>query len=284
MDRSLRRPHTLEGSAVPHAPFSCWALAALTFVPGCVGIGTAAPLPEPVPADAARAVVFLADGAGGFQAASRSLRQVVHDEELPLRVEPVVWTHGYCRIVADQVHQSHMKMEARRLADRVRSWETTRPGQPVYLVGHSAGCALVLMAAELLPPASVERIVLLAPAVSADYDLRPALSCACRGVDVFYSERDWGYLGLGVWLTGTADRHWSPAAGRVGFRPAVSSPEDAALFGKLRQYPWNPSLTWTGNRGGHYGPYQPQFLRACVLPLLLAPLNLAGGGVGSAGE
>src|SRR5262249_11470416 len=147
------------------------------FMPGCISTGTAAPLPEPVAADAARAVVFLADGAGGFQAASRSLRQDVHDEGGPLRVEPVVWTHGYCRILADQVHQAHIKEEARRLADRVRSWETAHPGQPVYLVGHSAGCALVLMAAALLPPGSVERVVLLAPAVSADYDLRPALGC-----------------------------------------------------------------------------------------------------------
>jgi hypothetical protein len=89
---------------------------------------------------------------------------------------------------------------------------------------------------------------------------------------------------VGVLLTGTADRHWSPAAGRVGFQPTASGPEDTALFRKLRQYPWDPALAWTGNRGGHYGPYQPQFLRACVLPLLTAPLNVAGGGRGSPGQ
>jgi hypothetical protein len=119
-----------------------------------------------------------------------------------------------------------------------------------------------------LPPDSVERMVLLAPAVSATYDLRPALASCRRGVDVFYSGRDWAALGIGTALVGTADRRWSAAAGRVGFRPVADCPGDQALFARLRQHPWHPCVTWAGNAGGHYGGYQPAFLRAYVLPLL----------------
>ena len=52
------------------------------------------------------------------------------------------------------------------------------------------------------------------------------------------------------------------------------SPEDAALYSKLRQHPWNSGLAWTGNRGGHYGSYEPGFLQAFVLPLLDDRRNL----------
>src|SRR5262249_34315506 len=102
-------------------------------------------------------------------------------------------------------------------------------------------------------------------------DLRTALASTCRGIDVFYSSRDWVCLGLGTLLAGTTDRCWTlEVAGKVGFRSILNGPEDEALDAKLRQYPWDPSLTWAGHKGGHYGSHQPGFLRAFVLPLLVS--------------
>jgi pimeloyl-ACP methyl ester carboxylesterase len=214
-------------------------------------------------------VVVVADGAGGFMAASTSLRQTVAADALPLCVETFDWTHGHWRILADQVDRNHAQEEGAELARRVRAIQQDSPGVPISLVSHSAGAAVVLAAAAALPPGSVDRIVLLAPAVSADHDLRPALACARRGVDAFYSRNDVLYLGLGMAIFGNADRERTATAGRVGFRPVYCGPEDAALYAKFRQYPWDLCLEWTGNHGGHYGPYQPGFLRAAVLPLLL---------------
>jgi hypothetical protein len=51
----------------------------------------------------------------------------------------------------------------------------------------------------------------------------------------------------------------------------IQCPADAALYAKLRQHPWRHSVEWTGNHGGHYGGYQPEFLRCFVLPLLTPP-------------
>jgi len=213
-------------------------------------------------------IVFVVEGAGGFEASSRTLRQVVAEEGRPLEVRRFRWTHGYCRVLADEMHATHLQREGKRLADLVMHCRQQTPAQPIFLVGHSAGCGLVLTAAETLPPGSVERIVLLSPAVSVQHDLRPALACACQGIDVFYSDRDWACLSLGVCLTGTADRCWTlAAAGKVGFQP-IFCPADALLYAKLRQYPWNPSLSCTGHKGGHFGSYQPGFLRIFVLPLL----------------
>jgi hypothetical protein len=127
---------------------------------------------------------------------------------------------------------------------------------------------VVLAAAEVLPPASVERIVLLAPSVSAGYDLRPALACARCGIDSFCSRRDVFLLGAGVTLAGTADRRWDPAAGRVGFRPVLVYPDDAQLYTKLREHSWDPRVAWTGDQGLHYGSNREEFARAYLLPLL----------------
>jgi hypothetical protein len=119
----------------------------------------------------------------------------------------------------------------------------------------------------------LDRIILLAPAVSVKHDLRPALTCAARGIDVFYSRHDWACLGIGIFLAGTTDRCWTMAAGKAGFRPHVINHEDETLYAKLRQYPWDSTLSWTGHKGGHYGSYQPTFLRLFVLPLLTPTAN-----------
>src|SRR5205807_5852483 len=133
----------------------------------------------------------------------------------------------------------HMRAQGQRLAELIVEHRQTHPETPIYLVAHSAGTGVVLTAAEWLPPDVVERIVLLAPAVSADHDLRAALAAARRGVDVFYSKADWWYLGMGVTVIGTSDRHWDPAAGRIGFRAEVRCQEDEWLYAKLHQHAWH---------------------------------------------
>ena len=244
-------------------------------LPACAAAGCAALRPPPPTARAcapapARGVVFVADGAGGFRTTSAALRQAVAEAGAPLHVETVAWSHGAGRVLADQMDFTHARAEGRRLAAEVKARRLMHPGQAVYLVGHSAGCAVVLAAAEEVPPATVEGVVLLAPSVSARYDVRPALRGTRRGIDVFYSERDVAMLGVGAAVVGTADRHWTAAAGRVGFRTEPATREDVALYAKLRQHAWSPEQAWTGHLGGHRGGFRPAYLRAYVLPLFTA--------------
>ncbi len=248
----------------------CWPVAALLLLPGCVTLNSQARPDTAAPPSIVEGVVFVVDGAGGFEAPSRTIRQTAAEERLPLEVRGFHWTHGYCRVLSDQIHVSHLRRAGRKLSEMLLACRQESPERPIFLIAHSAGCGIVLIAAESLPPGTLERIVLLAPAVSAKKDLRPALASSRCGIDVFYSGRDWACLGLGTLLAGTTDRCWTLAvAGKVGFRPVLNAPEDEALYAKLRQYPWDPSLTWTGHKGGHYGSYQPGFLRAFVLPLLV---------------
>jgi pimeloyl-ACP methyl ester carboxylesterase len=215
-------------------------------------------------------VVFVANGSGDFRTVSTNLGRVVVDTSTPLQIETVLWSHGYGRYVTDHVDHTNHLHQGSRLAAEVAAYRQAYPGRKVYLIGHSAGCAVVLAAAERLPTDSVDRIILLAPSVCVSYDLRPALRTARCGIDEFHSDEDRVILGLGMQMVGTADRCCRTAAGQYGFIPVIAGPADAVLYGKLRQHPWGPVVSWSGHGGGHYGSNQAGFLRAYVLPLLVA--------------
>jgi hypothetical protein len=215
-------------------------------------------------------VVYVANGAGDYRGLSANLNAVAAETRLPVAIETFVWSHGSRRVFADQVDRENQVAEGARLAAEVAARRSN--AQRVCLVGHSAGSGVILAAADRLPPDSVDRIVLLAPSVCVNYDLRPALRAARRGIDVHYSEYDQFVLGLGMAIVGTADRECRRAAGQYGFNPVGDTPADAGLYRqRLHQYPWELGKTWAGHYGGHYGSIQPEFLREYVMPHLLAP-------------
>lgn len=232
------------------------------------------------PVGPAKGIVFCADGAGGYGWTTEALAYTAAEEGVPVYVKLVDWSHGRGWMITDNCHWRNTAEQGKKLADKVAAARERYPGVPVYLVGHSAGCAVCLEAARHLNRNSVERIVLLAPSVSPSYDLRPALGCADKGVDVFISRQDWVTLGLTMRLFGTTDRRWTSAAGKVGFRRPYDGSAGAELYSKLHEHVWQPSDFDTGHHGGHYGSYVPGFLKAKVLPLI-HPQMSAGQGAGT---
>jgi pimeloyl-ACP methyl ester carboxylesterase len=223
------------------------------------------PLTPVVPA---HHVLYVADGAGDFRACSMAVRATAENEGWPLDVVTYVWSHGYGRSYADHVDYVHARNRGRELAERVMAQKSQRPDLPVSLLGHSDGSGVVLAAAENLPPETLDRVVLFAPGVSSDYDLRPALRAVRHGIDNFWSPQDTFWLGAMAVLGGSQDdAHQTRTAGRYGFEPCNVTPEELALYSKLHQYEWNRSMLPTGNDGGHYGAYAPGHLRKFVLPL-----------------
>ena len=242
----------------------------LFLLSGCVSVPKTPPAatsgkPASLPV---KGVVFCADGAGGFGWTTEALAHTAAQERVPIHVELVDWSHGTGLMITDNCHWGNTRRQGQRLADMVRVAHERYPTLPVYLIGHSAGCAVCLEAARELPAGSVERVVLLAPSVAPTYDLRPALTCSRAGVDSFHSRQDWVTLGLSMRVFGTTDRKWTAAAGRVGFRRPHDGSPDARLYAKLREHVWQPGDAATGHAGGHYGNYTPGYLKAKVLPLL----------------
>jgi hypothetical protein len=238
----------------------------LPLVSGCAGMSRRIECySPPVPP---RGIVLVLDGAGGYTTASSAVATAAEQARLPLYVRSFDWSLGRLRPLADMRDQEHSRCQGEALAAEVSRYHVSYPGIPVYLVGFSAGSVVVLTAAERMPVDSLERIVLLAPAVSAGYDIRRALASARGGMDVFTSQRDRLWLGLGTGVVGTADGTRDPAAGRVGFQPPPLCPGETGLAGRLRQHPWDCAVAWTGNEGGHSGTLSQAYLKAYVLPLL----------------
>jgi len=218
--------------------------------------------------------IFVADGAGNFQACSLALREAASRDKPPAFVSTFEWSHGYGRILADQLDFDYARAAGRALAQQIEDFHDRLPKCRIFVLGHSAGSSVVLSALENVRPNLVERAFLIAPSVSARYPLTPALKNVRHAIHVYYSRHDYYYLGLATHVIGTQDRKWlERASGRVGFRYQQSTPEEQALACKLIQHPWKQSDGQTGHFGGHFGPYQPEFLRRNVLPLTIPQAN-----------
>jgi hypothetical protein len=224
------------------------------------------PGPEPAPAvdGVCPGVVFVANGGGDLRGATEGFKEAVKCCDLPWYVQTVCWSICPGPGLADLVNSTRYKVSGQMLASTVIAWRANHPHDTICLAGHSAGAAVVLAAAECLPPGSVDHIVLLEPSLSAYCDLTPALVCARCAVDLYYSPKDC-FL-LSIWIFGNCDHCWTKIMGVSG---SLLACHDEALCSKLRQHPWEPEVKWTGHNGGHFGCLKPEHLRAYVLPLLL---------------
>jgi hypothetical protein len=229
--------------------------------------------PEPSEPDT-RPLVWVLDGAGDLKGCSNGLSYANLLAGSTVEMSVFAWSHGHRRLYLDQTDGDHAKAQGRRLAAAIQERKAREPGRRVVVVGHSAGSAVALAAAECLPPDSLDRMILLAPSVSTGYDLRPALRSAREGIDVFCSRKDRVALGVAVRLVGTTDNFWSgSAAGRWGFQPKRGGALDPFECARLRQHFWTAELAWTGHDGGHYGTHAPGFVHAYLFPLFGAPVK-----------
>jgi len=214
-------------------------------------------------------VLFVATGSGGGTEISEGFGEALALAGLPWKVRTVHWVHPESHSAARDIRDADYHREkGALLAQAVLAWRAAYPNIAICLAGYSAGCAVVLAAAECLPSGSVERIILLAPAVSTYYDLRPALLCARCGVDAFCSAKD-GLLDNLDSFVQPPGFPWSPYAGVEGFHFRVM-PGEEPLYAKLHQHFWQPEMARTGHRGNHRGYNRMEFLYCYVLPLLLS--------------
>jgi hypothetical protein len=207
-----------------------------------------------------RGIVYVLDGSGRLRLMAEDLARVAAEANLPLEVAEFNWSHGDGRIFFDLRSRSNHCARGEQLAGTILARRTACPGGRVIVITHSAGAAVALAAAERLPDGCIDRIILLAPAVSPGCDIKHACRASRQGVDVFYSPIDG--ISRGLALTGTADGWNVFSAGANGF----DAP--AAPCGKLRQHSYNVEMSKTGHLGGHYGWTKIGFLREYLVPML----------------
>lgn len=163
------------------------------------------------------------------------------------------------------------RAEASRLARRLQQLRRDEPQTRIIVTAHSGGAGIAAWALEQLPAdVNIDVLVLLAPALSADYDLSAALRRVGRHALVFSSRHDRLVLGLGTRLLGTIDRRFTTAAGYDGFRAPGG---EATSHPGLIQVAYRDEWRSLENAGNHVGALQPRFADAVLAPLLRQELE-----------
>jgi hypothetical protein len=215
-------------------------------------------------------VVFVVDGAGGSGFTPHVLRRSL--SRLPYEVRHFRWGTGYGRILSDLTNRENIRQKASELSQSIAGYrrdDETR-GNRVFVVAKSAGTAVALWALTELEPDTVDRAILLSPAVSPNFPLIRALPAVRNDLINFWSPNDIFFLGLGTSLFGTADGVYGKSAGLTGF--ASETCDDNAViaseYAKLRQIKWEPSMIKFLHLGTHAGNSMPPFVDNYIVPLL----------------
>lgn len=220
-------------------------------------------------------ITFVLPGIEGKSLYNSNIAQGLADGGVDTAIEVYDWTTGWRPLALYHLRGiERNRNEARKLAARIVEYQNQHPGQPVNLVGHSGGGGMSLLTLEELPAdRKVTSVVLLAVAMSPDYDLRPVLPKSERGIWNYHSLGDGLYLMAGTTAAGTIDGKHTPSAGAVGFKvPEQLTDAERALYAaKLHQVPYNPAMLLTGNYSGHLGPTMPSFVARHIAPLLATP-------------
>lgn len=188
-------------------------------------------------------------------------------------IEIVDWTTGTPALMLYHLmSEGRNRAQASLIANKIVNFQDTHPGSPVNLIGHSGGGGMVLLTLDALPSdRQIDSAILLAAAISPDYDLRSALCKVRRGIWNYSSQfGDAPLLVAGTSLVGTIDRHYGPSAGATGFRLPTNSTDFQLYHQKLFQRPYDISMALDGNFSNHYGPMSPRFARRELAPILLA--------------
>jgi pimeloyl-ACP methyl ester carboxylesterase len=197
--------------------------------------------------------VFVANPCGEeTECLTQKFRKIFERNAIPYRLVSLGWKSDDGTI-ADYKDAMRNRLIGPQLAAQVCQCRRTCPECKIFLVGYGAGAAIALATADALPPGTVDRIILLGPAVPCSYDLCQALRASREGIDVFFEST------CGV---GKSGQRGVAAAGRVGFsRPGC--PEAS----RLRQYGWSTKWDPMGHHGGHLGYKNHKFLQLNVVPL-----------------
>jgi pimeloyl-ACP methyl ester carboxylesterase len=214
-------------------------------------------------------VVYMVGGIGGISPLGPAAKVALPLAGVEHELRDFPWQHGKGLYLRDLQDRRHLLAKAEELANEILELHRREPNRRVYLIGHSAGTAVIVHAAEMLPPGSVERMILLSSALSPTYDLTRALRATRGEIVSFYSQSDFLPLALGTRQFGTADRVYGPAAGLAGFEMPPNLDDDAKrCYQRLVQVPWTLDRMFAFEGGWHHSTTMPLFLGRRVAPWL----------------
>jgi hypothetical protein len=156
-----------------------------------------------------------------------------------------------------QAHERNVET-ARAIAAEIAEWRRQHPAAPYYLIGYSGGGGLATLVVSALPAGTtIDRLVLVAPAIAPDFDMEHEILPRVSDFVVNYSSVRDLQVGLGTRVFGTIDRSDSASAGAIGFE---------ATDAKILEWAWDERHRRFGHRGNHLGYLGRRWQDAFLLP------------------
>ncbi len=195
--------------------------------------------------------IALLPGVGGYSWEFVDTVKGLREAGIHREIEIIDWHGGPLGTFWNLTDIETNRQRAEAIAARISAYHREHPDHPITLVGYSGGGGLAaLIVSSLDEDVTVDQVILIAAALSPDYDLTPVLSRCRRGLVNYFSVGDWLILGFGTKLFGTIDRVSTDSAGHIGF---VDAHGDTNKAGKLHQFAWVPDWSDLGHDGGHVG-------------------------------
>lgn len=234
---------------------------------------TDAPMPTTAPAvDFSRTWLLHLPGIGGERTMDRRMTRGLRQGGWDGTISIYDWTEHDPGLDALLNHDRNLR-EAQKVAGQIEDRLTKDPNLEITLTSHSGGTGIAVWALQKLPEGmQVQTLVLLASALSPEYDLSKALRHVRGKAYVFYSQNDQVVLGAGTRLFGTIDGVKSEAAGLIGFR--VPEGADKQQYEKLVQKPYDKGWLAFENIGNHVGCMSQPFAQNILAPMLIDDLEL----------
>jgi pimeloyl-ACP methyl ester carboxylesterase len=182
------------------------------------------------------------------------------ERQLPeFDVEVRTWGQPFLTIHNLRAHERNVATAA-SLAAEIADWRGSHTDAPFYLVGYSGGGGMATLVTAALPDGvEIDRLVLVAPAISPNYPLTSEVLPHVREYAVnFTSERDL-QVGWGTRTFGTIDRIYTASAGAIGFAEAHE---------RLLEHHWSSADVPLGHAGNHLAYLSPRWQVAKLLPAL----------------
>jgi pimeloyl-ACP methyl ester carboxylesterase len=213
-------------------------------------------------------VIFLLPGVAGETGNYHALEQAIAKSS-GAAVQKISWGAPSPLFILSFSNKRIHDNAEEKLAKAIRDWRAAHPTNQIDLIGHSAGCGVILGALKRLPSDLRARtVVLLAPSVSPIYDLSNSLAQIDGKLHIFNSPHDTFFLKWRTGHFGTYDNIKTIAAGNRGFDLSTLSPE---LRAKVIAHPYEEPWKQLDNDGGHFGALSQPFAEAIIAPFFASP-------------